>query len=410
MIKNEKQQFIDDFFDSIYESTHTPVNEGLLDFFKSKPEKPKDNSLVIANPTEEQLLAITKYCKNIVSKLIPSITKCINSHPKTKSVFYIEEDYSEIEACLHEGVCEVKIVSYDLWDYKGSSKYKGRDLLDDNEFRSDFNAVFKEIKGIISSSGEGKGFSDGDVEDGGIYIRIDNKKLKDHLNKSKLLYEPIKEARYVYKNHRLTNNPSRSRSIKKAKRITNKDVGVHEAVNYVIDEIFSGRMNEFSGGVMLESIISSDEDIFYNKKAFIDGDINLCFIVGLSGSGMSHMASEMSKGSSDIEKYDLQDIIHNKGKHDADYYRDKGDLAYSFFSGPGKRYYLKPEEVKPMLNLSEDEYREQLTNAFVDFAVKYANSHKDTKFIVEGVYLHRYINPSRFRDYAKARYSMLEMI
>ena len=209
----------------------------------------------------------------------------------------------------------------------------------------------------------------------------------------------IQESKNISKITDLENKPTRTQIINRIKS-NKKNIGVHEQMNNILEQMLEGKIDEFSGQVLTESIIQSDENIFYNKKSFIDGDINLCFIVGLSGSGMSRMASEMSKDSEVIEKYDLKDIIHNKGTHDADYYRDKGYLAYSFFSGPGKRFYLKPDEIKHMLNLSEDQYREQLTNAFVDYAVRYANSHKDTKFIIEGVYLHRYINPSRFRDYA----------
>ena len=346
------------------------INEGLFDFFKRKsPEEPK-NTFKIDNPTQEQIKAIMNFYKDITNKLKPDIIKCINNHPKIKGVFYIDSDDWYAKDCIMSGSYQFSIVSYDLWELKNKNMPKGRDLYDNSEFNTEFEAVFRELKNIINSSGYGKYDEDGDVEDGTIYIIVNINKLKDYLNKRKLLNSPI---------------------------ITES---TYDKMNNVLEQMLDGKIDEFSGQVLTESIIQSDENIFYNKKAFIDGDINLCFIVGLSGSGMSRMASEMSKDSEDIEKYDLKDIIHNKGTHDAEYYRNKGYLAYSFFSGPGKRFYLKPDEIKHMLNLSEDQYREQLTNAFVDYAVRYANSHKDTKFIIEGVYLHRYINPSRFRDYA----------
>ena len=34
-----------------------------------------------------------------------------------------------------------------------------------------------------------------------------------------------------------------------------------------------------------ESILINEDDIYYNKNKFDSGEINLCFITGLSGSG-----------------------------------------------------------------------------------------------------------------------------
>ena len=58
--------------------------------------------------------------------------------------------------------------------------------------------------------------------------------------------------------------------------------------------------------VIKEGYIKSDPDIYYNKGKFDSGEINLCFITGLSGSGKSTMAGEMSK-----ESISLDDIGFN---------------------------------------------------------------------------------------------------
>jgi adenylylsulfate kinase-like enzyme len=44
-----------------------------------------------------------------------------------------------------------------------------------------------------------------------------------------------------------------------------------------------------------ESLLLNEKDIYYNKDKFDSGEINLCFITGLSGSGKSTMSREMAK-------------------------------------------------------------------------------------------------------------------
>lgn len=149
-----------------------------------------------------------------------------------------------------------------------------------------------------------------------------------------------------------------------------------------------------------EAMLKSAKDIYHNKDKFKSGEANLCFITGLSGSGKSSMGTAMVKGAKNIEHYDMDDIVFNKQNHDMNYYKNYGDLVYKFFSGPGKKYFVTFKEIKSSLNTSEDKYREEITNAFVDFAISYAKSHKNTKFIIEGVWLYRYISPSKFKDYA----------
>ena len=174
-----------------------------------------------------------------------------------------------------------------------------------------------------------------------------------------------------------------------------------ESFNSVTESFLSGALDDESLQYKLENVLSSDEDIFYNRKKFKNGETNLCFIVGLSGSGKSSMAANMARGAHNVEHYRLDNIVENKSKgRDEEYYEKMGDLAIAFFSGPGRRYYVNDAEMESKLNLSKDKYIEKITNTFVDFAVSYAKSHDDTKFIIEGVQLHRYIDPSRFRDFA----------
>jgi len=157
---------------------------------------------------------------------------------------------------------------------------------------------------------------------------------------------------------------------------------------------------EVADDVFQENILVSDKDIFYHKNEFKNGDINICFIIGLRGSGKTTAANNIASDAENYEHYDLKYIVNNNGR-DLNYYQSKGDLAYEFFSnGPGRKYYGDFEEIKNNLNISDSKYEDAITNAFIDFAISWANHHKNTKYLIEGVYIQRYINPSRFRDYA----------
>ena len=123
-----------------------------------------------------------------------------------------------------------------------------------------------------------------------------------------------------------------------------------------------------------EAMLKSAKDIYHNKDKFKSGETNLCFITGLSGSGKSSMGTAMVKGAKNIEHYDMDDIVFNKQNHDMNYYKNYGDLVYKFFSGPGQKYFVTFKEIKSSLNTSEDKYRDEITNAFVDFAISYARA------------------------------------
>lgn len=151
-----------------------------------------------------------------------------------------------------------------------------------------------------------------------------------------------------------------------------------------------------------EAMVISGKDIYYNKDAFVNGDINLCFITGLSGSGKSSMAQTMTRKAENLEHYDMDEVIFNKQNHpDEAWYKDRGDMIHKFFfAGPGKKYFIDRKDIDEVLHMDEDKYREEITKTFVDFAISYANSHKNIKFIIEGVWLYRFIPASKFKPYA----------
>ena len=156
------------------------------------------------------------------------------------------------------------------------------------------------------------------------------------------------------------------------------------------------------GQVINENIFLNDDDLYYNKDKFDSGEINLCFITGLSGSGKSTMGMHMRDKT--VEHYELDDLLCVADHFSMANLKEYGDLIYSFFKGPGKKYYVTFEYLKKN-NVSEFDYEYKLFPDFVHYAMKYAKLHKDKKFILEGIWLfcaedRRWFNPKEFDDYA----------
>lgn len=151
--------------------------------------------------------------------------------------------------------------------------------------------------------------------------------------------------------------------------------------------------------VLNESILINEKDIYYNKDKFDSGEINLCFITGLSGSGKSTMGKDMQ--SHGIEHYDMDDLQVIADHFTLDDLKKYGDLIYSYFTGEGKKFYITYKELKDN-QVPESEYEDKLFPGFVHYAMKYAKTHKDKKFVLEGVWLFqkKWFTPDEFKDYA----------
>ena len=158
-----------------------------------------------------------------------------------------------------------------------------------------------------------------------------------------------------------------------------------------------------------ESYIINEPDILYNKKKWEDDKINLLFITGHSGSGKSTLAH--SKESKKIEVYELDDLQCIADRFTIENLKEYGDLIYSYFNGPGKKFYITYDWLVDN-KIPGEEYEDKLFPEFVHYAMKYAASHKDRKFILEGVWLFcgtrnssgkitkPYFEPSEFDNYA----------
>lgn len=154
-----------------------------------------------------------------------------------------------------------------------------------------------------------------------------------------------------------------------------------------------------SNNYLNESILINENDIYYNKDKFNSGEINLCFITGLSGSGKSTMGRDMQ--SHGIEHYDMDDLQCIADHFTLNDLKKYGDLIYSYFTGEGKKFYITYKELKDN-QVPESEYEDKLFPGFVHYAMKYAKAHKDKKFVLEGVWLFqkKWFTPDEFKDYA----------
>ena len=142
-----------------------------------------------------------------------------------------------------------------------------------------------------------------------------------------------------------------------------------------------------------ETLLISEPDLYYNKKAFDEGGINLCFVIGYSGSGKSVLTQEYE--GENIEKVSLDDLVCVKDHYTMDELKSMSGMLYSFFAGPGAKYYISREERDLFADRSE------VFVEFIKYARKYSSAHKDRKYILEGIWTYLFFDdPSKFDKYA----------
>ena len=194
--------------------------------------------------------------------------------------------------------------------------------------------------------------------------------------------------------------------VKKVKdgKITEKEIDTHiRWLGTEYKKLIDARAKEIKDSIkesyIEEGYFKSDKDIYYNKDKFDSGEINLCFITGLSGSGKSTMGRGMS--SKDIEHYEMDDIICNYAFSD-DNLKEYGGLVESFFKGPGKEYRLKrgDEDHNNAVFDSHENYEKEITQLFVKHAISYCKSHKGIKYVCDGIWIFMFIKPEQLKDCA----------
>lgn len=167
-------------------------------------------------------------------------------------------------------------------------------------------------------------------------------------------------------------------------------VGKDNKLRKYIDKYY----NE-SAEVVEEKYIMNEDDIYYNKDKFDAGITNLCFITGHGGSGKSTMGEYMAK-EKNIEHVEMDDVIWCWRYINKPF--EPGSMLESFFTtGPGKKYFGTSKQE--MRNIFPN-YDEDIIREFMDFAYKFAETHKNKKYAIEGVQLFLYINPEELNDYA----------
>lgn len=145
-----------------------------------------------------------------------------------------------------------------------------------------------------------------------------------------------------------------------------------------------------------EKYARSEPDLYYNEESFNNGDTNLCFILGHSGSGKSVMARTLE--GDEIDHIELDDLLLTKDHFTMDELKEYSDMFYSFFNGVGSKYYIG---VKEQESTPKEEYEDKIFIDFVNFAIDYAKKHKEKNYIVEGIWIYLYFDdPSIFTDYA----------
>lgn len=88
---------------------------------------------------------------------------------------------------------------------------------------------------------------------------------------------------------------------------------------------------------LCEGIYYDDKDIYYNKDKFDRGEVNLCFIIGHSGSGKSTMALELLEKDSTLHICEMDKfyyLIWNKINFTKE---EQGILFEMFMQYDGKR-------------------------------------------------------------------------
>ena len=158
----------------------------------------------------------------------------------------------------------------------------------------------------------------------------------------------------------------------------------------------NNRLKKYLSEELSESYIKNDEDLYYNKDKFDRGEINLCFINGHMGSGKSTMGMDMLNNG--IEWIELDAIIDN-GYYTDEQAKNYSDLIYSFF----KKY----PKYRIATNSSLDEalrrnpyFVDDIVEDFVQYAIDYSSTHRNKKYVLEGIWIIDFIKPERLKDYA----------
>lgn len=182
----------------------------------------------------------------------------------------------------------------------------------------------------------------------------------------------------------------------------NKPVTLDYIINHV-DELTKNHSWNWNAGYseaavdFSEAMMLPQKDLIYHKNEFDSGEINLAFIVGFSGSGKTVMARQLADKYDNCDYIELDDVLSIDHFSD-DNLKEYSSLLYDFFTGSGKKYRVTYQYLVDN-HISENDYERPLIKDIIDYAISYAKSHKDKRFILEGIWPLVYgIDPSKFKD------------
>jgi len=138
-----------------------------------------------------------------------------------------------------------------------------------------------------------------------------------------------------------------------------------------------------------EAFIISDNDIWYNKKAWSKDEVDVCFILGFSGSGKSTLARKMSRGKDNLAYAELDFLVENS-KYNDDELKEKSIFIYEFLKGPGKKY--RGEPVHLVNN-------KQMVRECVAYLIRRQKS-LNKKLLIEGIQIILDFDPQELEKYA----------
>ena len=130
---------------------------------------------------------------------------------------------------------------------------------------------------------------------------------------------------------------------------------------------------------------AESNDIYHNIEDWESGKSNVLWVTGLSGSGKSTIAKEISGNNIEhVELDNLQRAKMDNWDHTGstlmdDYIKSKGGLTNIF------SYVNDLDEVRWKDIVSNETECPKQFNDFFEYIIKYANTHKNKRFVIEGV-------------------------
>ena len=150
-----------------------------------------------------------------------------------------------------------------------------------------------------------------------------------------------------------------------------------------------------------ENLVFSKDDLQYKVNDFETGKINLAMVVGFAGSGKSTLGRELAKSLPNTEHCELDDVLTNWHFNNTQL-KNKSNMVYNFFKDNKKFRITTDEYGKRVFNkdLNKETYHQDIIMEFVKYANKYASTHKDTRFVLEGIWALLYGHePSIYKDW-----------